>query len=265
MSARFGGLFFVPYNGGMLSWSQRRKFLYTTAAGFVTLIVLAFVYQTFFTAAATCFDNKQNGDEHGIDCGGSCSLICPGEAHAPRVLWSRIFQTGASTYTAAAYVENDNPGAGARRVPYSFQIFDADNQLVIERDGVIDLPPVQTIAIVEPNLSIPNRQPARALFSFGAVPVWHAVAPQSVPALRVSGQQLAADGSRLSATLANGSLAEARSVTIGAVLFDASGTAQAASKSTVSVPAKSSVPVVFTFPGGVSGIVRAEITVLPPF
>ena len=26
---------------------------------------------------ATCFDDIENGDEEGVDCGGSCSLQCP--------------------------------------------------------------------------------------------------------------------------------------------------------------------------------------------
>ncbi len=244
---------------------MRRKSLYTSVAGVLALVVLVFLYQTFFTAAPTCFDKVQNGSEAGIDCGGSCALQCPQETHAPVVLWSRVFQTSATTYTAAAYIENDNPGDGAKRVGYSFQLFDADNQLIIERDGTVDLPPVQTIPIIDVTIPTGTRTPARVLFGFSGLPTWYKIPLAAVPSLKVSGQNPNADWSKIEATLTNDSLLDAHNVTVGAVLFDASGTARAASRSILSVAKKSSVPVVFTFPGGVQNIVRAEITVLPPF
>jgi hypothetical protein len=87
-----------------------------------------------------------------------------------------------------------------------------------------------------------------------------------MPTLHVAEQNLNADASRLSATIVNDTLKDARNVTIAAVLFDSGGVARAASKSLiVDVPAKSSVPVVFTWAGGVLTIVRAEITILPSF
>jgi hypothetical protein len=249
-----------------LSWSARRKSLYTAVGVVLALGVAWWGYEAFFTAAPTCFDQKMDGDEHGVDCGGnSCSLLCRSESHAPQVAWSRVFKTSDNTYTAAAYVQNLNPGAGVKGVQYSFQLFDADNQLIIERRGTVDLSPVQTIPVIEPNIYITNETPARAFFSFSAVPDWYRVSPSAVPKLTIGSQFLSADGSRLSAKLSNGSFADARNVVVAAVLFDASGTAIAASKSTLTVPKKSSAPVEFTFPGGVSGVVRAEITVLPPF
>lgn len=261
-----GVLFLVPYNTSMaLTWSQRRKTLYTTVLAVMGVVALVMLYQLFFSQTPTCFDGVQNGDEHGIDCGGSCALLCRNESQPPKVLWSRAFLTAPGTYTAAAYVENDNPGAGARRVGYAFQLFDADNKLIIEHDGVVDLPPVQTIAVIETNIPIPNRTPVRTLFSFAQEPVWYAIPKTQVPALKLSDQSLADDASRLSATLTNNTFGDVRAVTVAAVLFDATGTARAASRSVLSVAAKSSSPVVFTFPGGVPGIVRAEITILPPF
>lgn len=256
----------MRYNTPMaLSWSDRRKTLYTAVAGVLVLIALLYVYETFFTTAPTCFDTIQNGNEHGIDCGGSCALMCANEAKPPKVLWSRIFQTGTGNYTAAAYIENDNPGSGAKKVAYSFQLFDKDNQLIIERDGVTNLPPVQTIPIVDVNVPVGTRIPARVLFGFSGVPTWYRVPANSIPVLRVSNQNLNADASKLGAVLSNESLGDARNVMVGAVLFDQSGTALAASRSVVNVAKKSSTPIVFTFTGGVQGVARAEITVLPSF
>lgn len=245
------------------SWGKRRQSLYLSVAGVIVLLALLYIYSAFFTTVPTCFDRVQNGNERGVDCGGSCALICQSDAKAPKVLWSRVFETSPGYYTAAAYIQNDNIGAGAKSVGYSFQIFDSRNQLIIERDGVVDLQPAQTVPIIEPNIPIHNQTPARVLFGFAAPPEWQYVQAGSLPRLSVKGQDLAPDGSRLSATVTNDSLLDAPSATVSAVLFDASGTARAASKSTISVREKSSVPVVFTWPGGVTDIVRAEITVLP--
>lgn len=234
--------------------------MYTSVAAVVGLMLVIFVYQILFTAPATCNDGKQNGLEHGVDCGGSCSLICRGEARPPVVLWSRAFESAPQTYTAAAYVQNNNLGAGARRVSYSFQLFDADNILVVDRSGVADIPPVPTVPIVESGINVGHRTVARTLFAFAEEPVW--VKAGELPKLAVSGQQLSPDASRLDAEVSNSSFNDARAV-VTAVLFDGDGVARAASKSTITIPARASAPVVFTWGVPAQGVVRAEITVLP--
>ena len=243
-----------------LSWSGRRKALYTSVAGLLALMLAIFVYQGLFTAPPLCTDGRQNGDERGVDCGGSCSLLCKSESSPPTVLWSRAFRAAPQTYTAAAYIKNGNPGAGARHVGYSFQLFDADQKLVVERDGIADLPPVPTIPIIETGINVGNRTVTSALFAFSNEAVW--VRAGQMPALSASNQQLSPDGSRFDATIHNDSLVSAR-VMVAAVLFDADGVARAASKSTLTLSPRSSTPVVFTWGEPAANIVRAEITLLP--
>lgn len=251
-----------------LSWSGRRQLLYIAVAAVVVAAVGAWGYEAFFTQAPTCFDGKQNGDETGVDCGGGCALVCAAQAHDPIVLWARAFATGSTTYTAAAYIQNNNVGAGARQVRYAFELFDAQNSLIIERDGVADLPPIPTIPIVEPNITVGNRVVAHVQFSFTDTPpaVWQKIPATAYPALAVSQLNLSPDASELSATLSNNTLNTAKAVSVAAVLFDSSGVARAASKSDIgTVPGKSSQPVVFTWPSGVPNIVKADIIVLPSF
>lgn len=243
-----------------LTWSGRRKALYTSVAGILAFMMLIVVYQTLFSAPALCTDGKQNGLESGVDCGGSCSLLCQGEARSPVVLWARAFETAPQTYTAAAYIQNNNLGAGARRVGYTFQLFDAENKLVIERTGAADLPPVPTVPIIESGINVGYRTVSRALFSFSSEPVW--VKAGQLPQLALSRQKLASDASRLEATLSNDSFNDVRA-SVAAVLFDSQGVARAASKSTATVPARSATPIVFTWGQPAQDIVRAEITVLP--
>ncbi len=246
-----------------LSWSTRRQLLYYIVAGLACLIIFTAGWKTFLTRTATCSDGLKNGTEIGVDCGGACALICKGQARAPVVDWARAFKTDTGLYTAAAYVENPNTGSGARAVRYSFQLFDDKNVLVVERDGIADLPPMTLIPIVESNINVGNRVVARTLFSFADEPTWTKIT-EPIPSVRLSNQQLESDGSRMSATLTNNSLENINKVVVIAVLFDAEGIARGASKSTINgIPKKSSQPIVFTWPTGVPNIVRAEMTVVP--
>ena len=250
----------------ILSWSFRRKVLYAGVSIFILLVIVFILWIKFFTAAPTCFDGKQNGDEHGVDCGGSCSLVCASEAHAPVVLWSRAFQSGQGSYTAAAYIQNNNIGKIARAVGYTFQLYDANNMLVTEKDGVVDLPPMQTIPIVEPNISVGNRTIAHTLFAFSGVPVWHSVLADTIPSFHMGNENFASDGSSFSATAQNVSLVDASNIVAVAVLFDKDGVAEAASKSFIqSLPHKASADVYFTWPHGTPNITQAEITLIPSF
>ncbi len=252
-----------------LSWSGRRRVIYAITTLVISIAILTFVWLQFFNAPPTCFDNKQNGSERGVDCGGSCALLCANLAGAPRVLWARAFQNGApNIYTLASYIENPNPSAGAKGVGYVFQLYDADNKLIIEKRGVADLPPVQTVPIVEPIVDVGNRTVAHTEFSFSGETqlIWGAVAPGSIPALRVARQQLSSNGSRLDIAIENNGIFDASNVTLVAILYDTRGVARAASKSVVpTILHKTTEEVTFTWPMQNTNIARTEITILPSF
>jgi hypothetical protein len=262
-----------------LSWGERRKNMYLTVFGIVGVALLCWIYFAFFFHSPTCFDGRKNGSEIGIDCGGSCSLLCVSQTRQPTVAWARSFLTvsAASTtpaagqkannlYTAAAYIQNTNLTAGAHDVAYSFQLFDADNQLIIERRGVASLPPLPIIPVIEPSVPTGTRTVARTLFAFSELPVWHTIAPDALPPIKVSNQVLATDGSRLSLSLENNTVKDITNITVTGVLFDSGGVALAASKSLIPLLShKTSQQVTFTWPLGVQNVVRAEITVLPSF
>lgn len=244
--------------------------MYLIVFGLIGAALLCWGYFSFFYHAPTCFDGSKNGTEIGVDCGGACSLLCVHQTREPSVLWARSFLTVAATssnlYTAAAYIQNTNLGAGAHKVAYSFQLFDAQNQLIIERRGVTDLPPLPIIPIIETNIPTGTRTIARTFFAFSALPVWSTVAPETLPSLDVTRQTLAPDGSRLTLMLENNTAKDVLNITVEGVSFDADGVALAASKSFIPLLSrKSSQNVTFTWPLGVPGVVRAEITVLPSF
>lgn len=252
-----------------LKWAARRQVLYYTVAAAVALVLGFFAWRLFFVHAPTCSDQVQNGKEAGIDCGGTCALLCPDVARTPTVLWFRSFLTEPHTYTATAYIQNNNVavGAGAKSVHYTFILYDDKNLLVNTREGTIDIPPTQTVPIVEQGIDAGQRVVARTHFEFSKdIPmIWKKVPAGSLQQLRITNTSPYVNN-RLSATITNDALEDAKKVTIVAVLFDANGVARAASKSVLSkIGRKSSETVTFTWPEAFKDIQRAEVTILPSF
>ncbi len=249
-----------------LKWSVRRQLLYYGVALVIALILVSVGWQLFFVKTPMCNDGVQNGSETGVDCGGTCSLICADAARDPVVLWRLPFKTDTNLYTVAAYLRNPNANAGAKNVPYSFSLFDAQNILISQKEGSIDLPPTQIIPVIETNINVGSRVVSRVEFAFGDKPVWKKISPDSIPALRASAPVPNEDYSRVSTTVFNDSVTEARNTVVDVILFDADGTALAASKSLINrIAGKSSQSVVFTWPVGAPTAVRAEVRILPAF
>ena len=240
--------------------------MYGAVGGGLILVVVLLVGLQLFSHPATCTDGIQNGTETGVDCGGSCAALCANTAQKPIVLWARTFPTSSKTVTAAAYIQNTNVGnhAGSYGVRYAFRLYDADNLLIVERDGVIDIPPQNIVPVVEPNIVVGERKVAHVFFDFSNEPSWEKISPASLPTIRLSNQYLSSDGLQLSAMVNNEGLYSVHDLTVAAVLFGASGEAVAASKSLLpSVPAGGSQQAAFTWTIA-SQPVRAEITPLLP-
>jgi hypothetical protein len=249
-----------------IGWSERRQVLYYLVAFAILAVLLVAAWRVFFVKTPTCFDRTKNNDEKGVDCGGSCALICAETAKTPTVLWARSFETAPHIYTAAAYIQNNNvaENGATKQVRYTFQIFDNKNVLIVERQGVLDIPPQQIVPIVESQIDVGTRVPARTFFEFDDEPmVWHTIPAASIPTLKITGSRL--ENGRLSTTISNESLIDAKKVTVVAVLFDLNGVARAAAKTTLSkLSRKSSENLTFSWPNAESGY-TFEVKVVPSF
>ncbi len=149
----------------MSSWSLKRQASYVGAIlVFLLLVIGTPVYFYFFTTPPTCSDGKKNGDETQIDCGGSCPRFCAQDTLAPIVLWQRTSEVSPGFYNAVAYVENPNHDALLARASYVFKLYDAENILVTEKRGMINLPPNATTAVFETPLQTGTVVPSRITF-----------------------------------------------------------------------------------------------------
>lgn len=138
------------------SWRKRRKrmFIYSFA-----LILLAFTFYKaypYLNPDPTCFDGKINGDEIGIDCGGSCELSCHNEILPIEVKFSRAVKTEENLYDLIAIVQNRNLNKNVRDgvINYTFSIYDKAGLLLKTVSGISVMPVGQTFPIIFQNVPV---------------------------------------------------------------------------------------------------------------
>ncbi len=234
------------------SWAGRRKTIYLAGAVLVVSTACFLVFWQFWYQAPTCSDNLKNGDEAGVDCGGTCSLICKADTLAPIVRWDpRLFEVLPKVWSAVVYVENPNIDADAVYAPYKFVIYDTANQVLYERKGATLLPKHKTVGVFEGSITLPEgSRPGRTLFELEDNVLWQKgkaeeknISITHTPILRLTTTP------RIEATVKNESLSEVKNVELVAVIFDGKDNAIAASRTFVdSLSKDQSVPVFFTWP-----------------
>jgi len=149
-----------------MQWAFQRKFYYAIGAFLFVLIVLSVPLYRIIFVTPSCSDGKQNGDERGTDCGGSCALMCQADVRKPIVHWSRMFKVTSGVYDALAYVENPNIGARTDEAIYRFKVYDVDNILILERVGKTRMEAGEAFAVFLGGVKTGEREPRRVFFEF---------------------------------------------------------------------------------------------------
>lgn len=101
-----------------------KQIIYGSAFLIIIILILSGVYFLFFTAPASCFDNKKNGNETGLDCGGSCVACEKKYAQEPKISWIKGLPTAEGGTVLVAEIKNQNPNYGAASFSYNLDIFD---------------------------------------------------------------------------------------------------------------------------------------------
>ncbi len=233
----------------MNPWSAHRKLMYISIAIIVLLVIVIIPTIFLLHKTPTCSDSVQNGDETGVDCGGSCQYLCSSEAVAPTVLWSRAFKVVDGIYSAVAYIENQNINSETW-APYTFKLYDASNSLIGSREGTTYIQKNKVIAVFEPNINTQGKIPARVAFEFSKKLDWNRNA--GIPQNLVITQKVLSDEKnkpRIDATVENKSLQTAENIELVAIVYDNKENAIAASRTFVdSLPKDQSSHVAFTWP-----------------
>lgn len=235
----------------MNSWAFRRKAVYMGAAVLFLTAVSFAIFWSFWYEEPSCFDGLKDGDEFGVDCGGSCTLICSDSITAPIIRWDpRLFEISPGLWSALVYVENPNIKADAVYLPYSFTIYDANNEILEEREGATILPRNQTVGIFEgPIVFKGGERPKRAIFELGGEIVWEDNAPKEDITIK-HGQLLNYEKEpRVEATVTNNTTKEVKNIELIIAVFDSADNAIAASRTFIkSLKKNESMNVFFAWP-----------------
>lgn len=233
-----------------MSWASRRRSTYIAIVAVIALIILVPTAFFILDKDPTCFDEKQNGDERGVDCGGSCEKLCVAQTSDPVIIWSRSFKVSDGVYNSVAYIENPNFSGGIRSIPYTFKLFDEKNVLVAERKGSTFISPNTVTPIFEGTIFTGERIPVKTFFEFSKPFEWSRYEKKG-NGLSVSDIKLSnADNSpRVDAILSNPSITDISDIEVVAIVFDSKDNAIAVSSTFVeTLPDRSSRNIVFTWP-----------------
>lgn len=218
----------------MLSWARKRQIMYLGTILLVILVIVAGLY-LYYKPLPTCFDGKQNQDELGVDCGGSCSKACSSQIVPLTTWWTRVFPTTPGNYDVAALVENQNSHFGVERIKYGIRLLDKNNVLLAERTGETFFNPQEKFVIYESNIVTGQQVPDKAFLYFYDSAPWQRVT--FIPPTLTIGTKdyINSPQPRLSAKVKNETLKLLRGTKFVAVLSDENGNAFAASQTVLDI------------------------------
>ncbi len=240
-----------------MSWAMRRQFTYLSIILGVLLLILFWIFYPMIFKKPTCFDNKQNGTETGIDCGGSCSLICSVDTTNPVVVWSRAFPVTANIYNLASYVENRNQSAAVEKADYEFLIYDTNNKLIGRRTGSTFIPPNQPFVVFEPRFNSGEVEVKSISFEFISPLAWHKKEP-ILNTLPIKVDKIVLENNfnlpRLTANIKNDSIYDLPSFSVVGILYDIDHNVINLSKTEKDgLLSNANLPVSFTWPEALTG------------
>lgn len=253
-----------------MSWAQRRKTTYIVSILFVLTIIVSIVLFYALKKIPTCFDGRKNGDEQGIDCGGSCTILCRAQYSDPVIVWgprwSKVLSSG--TYSFLTYAQNPNIGAGAYNVSYVLSVYDANGILLYQKPGTTYIPPNNNFVIFEDNVNLFDKVPARTKLEFTGNPAWQKIEGNELDITAISKDLINEDTKpKLLVTMKNSTLLPIQNIEVVAILYDADNNAIAFSRTKIdSIDKEGTTDIVFTWPEPFTAqVVRIDIVskVLP--
>ena len=246
-----------------MAWAIKRQFFYMFVVVAFFLIFGFLVSIPLMSKAPSCTDSKQNGDETGVDCGGSCIRACISQLDQISVLWARIFQVIPGRYNAVAYLENHNKNAAIYNIKYRFRFSDKDNIYIGKREGETFIPASGKFAIFEPGIGIGNSIPVYTSFEFTETPVWINLPQDERSQLKLIISDINLENQDtnpyLSAVIKNNSLFTVPDVGVVALLYDEKENVVSVSRTYLNLLSKEeSKDINFTWPEPIVGNIVAK-------
>lgn len=238
----------------MNDWARRRKRIILAIVLLAVFILVGVPLFFIFYRKPTCSDLKMNGDETGVDCGGSCQRLCSAES-LPLILQGdpRVLVVASSTYEVVAIVNNPNQRAEAQGARYEIRIYDGTSAIAIKTiEGSTFIPKGATFAVFEGPFQLEAQVvPARATIEWKLDELSWKKNDAAEPEIDIVDVALtgATSTPRLEARVRNASLSAVSNLDFVALLSDSNGNLFAASKTFLdAIPAGESAPILFAWP-----------------
>lgn len=254
-----------------MSWASRRQFKYISIILVILLLILFWIFYPMIFKKPTCFDEKKNGTETAVDCGGSCLRVCGVDVSAPVVVWSRAFPVTANIYNLVAYIENPNMNVAIEKVNYEFRIYDINNTLIGRREGSTFIPPNQAFVVFEPRFNAGEMQVRSVTFELLSPYNWVKKEP-TLNLLPIKVENIVLDNNSylpsLTAKVKNDSIHDIPFFSAVAILYDVEHNVVNVSKTEKDgILSNASLPISFTWPEVLSGTpVKSDVLIqINPF
>lgn len=193
--------------------------------------IIGGIYFGLLRSPASCFDNRQNQAEEGVDCGGSCEP-CEIRKLAPLTARTVKVLPTAQGVTLFAEVRNENPTFGAVSLTYVFEVLDATGRSIKTISGESFIYPSEIKYFVELAAGISLDEARRANFRIEGAK-WERREEFAAPTLlfREVRHEIRADGSLATlGVIVNGETVPFRRLVVGALYADQFGEIVGASK-----------------------------------
>jgi hypothetical protein len=217
-------------------WDTRRKIIYALAAGIslsVIAVLVAYSFKDAIFPQPTCFDKKQNGFELGVDCGGTCSLMCSQEIKPLTSTWAKAIPVRGDLYDLAAMIINTNINNASSKTSYTFTVYGANGNVIGTFSDSVVAPIDSIFPVIIQNVLL--KEPPRNVIleitddTHVRVPEHSAVSLIQVKNKRFENGSI----SRVYATIVNTRRIEIRDLPVKVVLFDVNNNAYAVGQTVI--------------------------------
>ncbi len=233
-----------------MTWRANRQFIIFLIYFFVISIPIILMALFFLTKENTCFDKVQNGDEIGIDCGGTCSLQCLGTYKNPKIIFSRALKVSENKYNIFALLENYNKDVYFPLIPYSISGYNASGTLLLTASGTTNIFQSTQGVIFIPNVSM-KQTPRIIDLNLGDYKGFKSVENEvktNVQTGAWKNQRISGNNLQVVAELKNTGIKGVSAIEVYAMLYDDTKTVYAVGKTFVSsLAGRTNSAVVFTW------------------
>jgi len=138
-----------------MDYRKRKQIIIASILTVFLILILVGIYFSWIRQAPTCFDNKQNQGETGLDCGGPCAMSCERLTIKDiEVQWVQAVELKDNDYDLAAKIINPNPNYGLSLFRYTFKIYDGAGALILEQKGKDFILPGESKYLIEGKLAL---------------------------------------------------------------------------------------------------------------